>query len=559
MPLHTKEEPIPQPVDEGKADVDLRAPRLIKGDADSYMQPDAKRPELVEMEKHWRLGDILLGGRDSIIAHSEEICPPLGDEEESGEREARLRKAINTPFYDDHIDRLVSRPFGRSVRFEMGNEQELPTRVAEVIRNADGLGKSISAMGRDHLYQAMHRGGDALMVDLHDEMEPVSMADETRRRPIVRRIPMNTIRGWEYEIDKEGGVRTTQLRLTETKREKKGFSVKETPGIRIIQAATGGQPGFIAFYAKNESGDWNRLEYREWKNDRIMLHATWTQQTSATSGKSPMTHLAELNASYIGADCEQQYGASYARVATMWTVAFEKTEQAGKLGEDVATQTPVRRAARRITRGHRRHIRLPEDAKVGMLEVQGGGLARGRAELDALEKRMEQFSSTFTMARAVTATQVHKTDDRDTSNLAQYCTRVEDTLTAVMQDVAELANEQLPAEFRAQVFRDWSQAEEREQAMPHTYAAYDRKLIPARKVHDQLRRYGIVGPDEKSDELLSEAQKEAQERADQFADSDVGDALERARKGRQGRQEDDPSRPPSDRPDDDGGDPPDDE
>ena len=531
MVIRAVEEPIPQPVTDHiepakKLPWD-HLPILIA--ADSKDQPDIERPELAAMKQSWRLGDILMGGIEAIKANADELLPPLGADETSDERDARLRKAIATPFYQDNIDRLVSKPFGRAVKFEGG---ELPESLRHLIDNADGHGRGLTALGRDHLFDAIHRGGDALLVDLLGTEEPQSQQDVLNRKPIIRQIGMADILGWEYRIGNEGEVVTTMLRLRENQQQRVGmFGVKSVPGIRILQSdGPNGEVGFSVRYEQNEKKEWVRVEQKEWPAPRIRLHATWTKQVTATSCKSSMTHLAELNAIYVAGDCEQNYGASYARLSTLYTVGADPGDEApAGLNIDLTAQRPVRKAPKRVTRGHKRHIRLPEGSTIGLLESSGQGLAAGRAEQDDLKKRMELFASSHMSATSgVTATAVNSDDERDTSNLNAWVTREESTLDKALRDCADLLGERLPESLRLTIFRDWAQATEREQAMPHVLGSWDRQLVPARIVHDGLRRYGALRPEDSTEDLLREAQEEADQKGQRQAELELQAALDAA-------------------------------
>lgn len=550
-------EPIPQPI----TDSIEQAPELVAWGmlpallTSTDEQPDVKRPELVAMEKWWKLGDVLLGGTPAIREAADELLPALGTEEERTERDARIRKAIATPFYVDTIERLVAKPFGRPIRFVGFDGDQLPEQLDHLRLNADGAGKTLSALARDHLFEAIHRSGDCLLVDLPTQELPRSLADVVSRRPLIRQIKLRDVLGWSYRIDEAGNTVTTGLRLREVQKVKTGiWSERDEEVVRLIQATLPGVPGYSVVYRRNERGEWalDQESARPFPNSEILLRPTWTNQLTPTSGRSKMTHLAELNMAYIVGDCEQQYGASYARVSTVYSIGLDSPgNDGGKLGQnvDAAGLSPIKKTAKRVVRGHLRHIRLPESATIGMLETSGSGLAAGRAELDNMEKRMERFGANHVAVGGVTATSIRSDDERDTSNLRSWVGRVEDTLTQVLKDAARLAGIELPSDFRVELFRDWAQAEERQQAMPHVFAAFDRTLVPARIVHDQLRRFGVLVQSDTTDELLQEANDEKIDRLDSFAEAQLRSSMAMAGgqlggeggPGEGGQQNDDPA------------------
>ncbi len=525
-------EPLAQPITARATDGEPlvhNLPQLIKAQ-DVGNHPDVPRPELTAMQQWWGLGDVLMGGTPLLKQKADELLPPLGTDEAKEEKDARVRKAVVTPFYSDQIDRYVARPFGRPITYRSKSEDAgLPDALKYLDANADGQGKTMSALGREHLFHAIHRSGDCLLVDLPTQTVPQSAAESLNRRPIMKRLSLADLLGWTWHIEAgdDGSAKmvTTGIRVWEEFQVKVGTWGTDTKrGVRIIQVSTPDQPGYSVLYEKQQNGDWVITQADPFKAKRIMLHTTWTQQITATMGKSQMTHLAELNLAYIQGDCEQQYGASYARISTTWTTGTDPDSQPGALGQTLSEQ-PVRVPPKRLTRGHKRHIRLPDGAQIGLLETTGGGLAAGRQEQDNLERRMERFGATHIAEGGVTATSIRRDDDRDTSNLRAWVTRTEDTITAALRDCADLAGATLPADFRVELFRDWSLAEEREQAMGHTFSAYDRNLIPVVHVHQQLRRYGILGPNESSDEVYAKAQEEAQERGNQEAAAAIEAAL----------------------------------
>jgi hypothetical protein len=212
---------------------------------------------------------------------------------------------------------------------------------------------------------------------------------------------------------------------------------------------------------------------------------------------------------------------------------------------------PVAKPPKRVTRGHRRHIRLPQEATVGLLESSGSGLAAGRAELDNLEERMERFGASHTSAAGVTATSIRSDDDRDTSNLRAWCTREEESAEGAVRDCAELVGAVLSEEFSVELFRDWSQAAERDEAMAQVYAAWDRTLVPARIVHEQLRRYGALTAADKTDLLLDEARDEQNEAGEAAADEEMRKAIAAAAAGGPGPGAPPPGAPEPDEPEPD--------
>lgn len=527
-------EPIPQPVTERSADAPnlLQYPPVTIEAKNADQHPDAPRPELLEMQRSWRVGDILLGGIEAILKSADEMLPPLGSDEEPTERASRVRKAVNTPFYADTLDRLVARPFGRPVTFRGTDDSRLPEGLRHLERNADGAGKSLTAVLRAHLLEAIHRGGHCLMVDLPTTELPRSAADTLNRRPVIKSISMRDILGWTFQADPDtGDIVTTGLRLWEVNKRKNGtWGETEVKGVRIIKASSAedAQDGYSVLYERQDNGDWRRVEANPFGATSLLLHATWTNQTGPTSGRSPMTHLAELNRAYIMGDCEQQYGASFARISTLWTVGLDKAEEKGRLGSNVDATSVRQDPPKRVTRGNRRHIRLPIEASIGLLESSGSGLAAGRAELENLRERAQQFGAAHISSQNVTATAVRSDDDRDTSNLRSWVSEVEKTADKVLRDCAALAGVELDDKFATAIFRDWSMAIEREQAMPHLFSAFDRKIVPARVVHDGLRRFGALSDLDASDELLKEAQEEADERGMHEAELALENALSSA-------------------------------
>lgn len=547
MVLQTDVEPYRQPLTERAADPNpITPPWVLAGFAekiakDSADQPDIKRPELVAMEKWWRLGDVLLAGTDALKACADELLPPLGDDEKPEERDSRLRKAMNTPFYQDIIGRLVSKPFARPVSFR-GATPKLPDGLEHLNFNADGEGRGLTVVLRDHLHEAIHRGGSCLLSTLPDQATPQSEAERLAQKPLIKRVSLRDIYGWSYRWEEPNtneekaeasrrGPRliTTMLRLREMKQKTVGmFGVEEVLGIRVLKATEEGKPGFSIRYERDREGNWIIVEKAEFRGTRIMLNPLWTWQLSATMGRSTMTPIAEMNLGYVQDDSEQRYGTSHARISTLYTIGAEDDRKtSAPLGKDFDPMAlPQAKAPTRITRGHRRLIRVGDpNAKIGMLETNGSGLAAGRNELEAFEKRMERFGAANLATTGVTATGIRSDDDRDNNNLKAWVTREEINATDAVRDCAELNQSELPKDWSVELFRDWNEADERDGAMRESLNCYDRTLVPARVPLEQLRRYGALSPKDTPENLLKEAQAEKADRDAIDADNVITTAL----------------------------------
>ena len=579
MVLTATEEPFAQPLTDNLSDppreFDSGLPKLIK--KDSLDQPDTKRPELVLMESWWRLADKLLEGTDGLKACADEFLPPLGDDEREEERKTRLRKVVCAPYYEDLLQTTVAKPFGRPVSFTGGpdggedsGKNTLPAGLEHLQANADGEGRSLSTLLKDHLFDAFHRSGSCLLATLPFQEAPANEADRRSQLPLIKLVSMKDIYGWDFHWkqpeDPNDSVLmvTTMLRLFELKQVKTGqFTSQSVPGIRILQAAKDANtPGFSVRYEKNKDGEWAIVDQQPYTLDRIMLSPTWTNQIGPAIGKPKLKVVAELNLVYVQDDTDQRNGGAYARISTLYTIGHTEggsnSAAVGGLRAPIGNPfdpLPVKKAETRITRGHRRLIRIqPADAQIGLLESSGSGLTVGRAELKAQEERMQGFGAAHVTAPGVTATSTRRDDDRDTSNLRSWCTAVEQSATQAIRDCAELNGAPLPEDVMVQLFRDWSEATERQQSLEACFGAYDRSVVPARIVHQAMKRFGALAPQEDSAKLMEEAQAEKQDSEARAAELEIEKAIAAAaagggpQPGPGGNQPGNPPQPPTGKP-----------
>lgn len=134
--------------------------------------------DLARTIDHWDKVDTVLDGIDAMRAEGERYLPRFGDED-SVDYQARLKMTRMTNIYQDIIEGLASKPFGREVQLH-GEEQ--PDWVTDFIVDVDGSGSNLTVFAANTFFNGINNACDWILIDYEDTGNQKISVEEAKRR-----------------------------------------------------------------------------------------------------------------------------------------------------------------------------------------------------------------------------------------------------------------------------------------------------------------------------------------------------------------------------------------
>lgn len=380
--------------------------------------PSNRCEELSKLRKLPR--DLMLGtggmvesGRDHLPQH-----PAESDEAYA----VRLKGTTLYCGFSDAIKKMVGKVFSKSI----APGTDIPPQIEELLPNIDGSGRDLTAFALDVFKSAMIDGVNYIMVDFPVvspavEGEAPTMADQQAQgaRPYTILVEAENVIGWKSE-NVGGRQMLTELRIEEEgfepdpKDEYKEIAYEQ---IRLLL------PGSFEVWRKIKDGP-GAGEYMLYDGGSTSLPyipvvPVYTNRTAYFEGEPPLLPLAELNLEHWVSSSEQRKALTFARFAMLVLAGVDQNSSV-EVGPDKV-------------------LKLPQGATAAYVEPSGTGIAAGRLDLEAIEKRMEHAGMTVRVQtpQGITATAAAiDSADADAALLAA-ATALQDSLNQVLQVMAD--------------------------------------------------------------------------------------------------------------------------
>ncbi len=468
-----------------------------------------KRMALRRMEDAGELPDDLLGGTRQMRKRAGEWLP-MEPNETQDEYRARLGRAVLTNFYGDTLGELVGLPFSREIQVEgMDGEAEDSTGVPwldEIIRNADGEGRSLTVFARDQMRKSIHRGMSLILVDVPPATEIASdntYATQLERQPLFRMVDPFDLYGAEtVMVGGKVAIKSVRIHSRETVPDGT-YGEKDVDMILEIRASgQKGVDGSVVWWQQSRPGDpWSRVPGRggPYTQPYITIVPWYCEQVGVLESTPAMENLAWINLAHWQSDSDQKSLLSIARLVTLVTTGMMPEPQ----DPSAATQN-------KIVLGPRRRINIPDaQGKASFLEITGPGIEAGFKDLERIEEAAERFGASMVVSRTagVTATANIADDVRDTSNLLAFITRLENALDQSLQFAADWMVAAKPA-VRFRIFREFGLSSQAAQNLVAIQAARAAGDLPRLTYLQELQRNGALAAYRDVNEIDQAAQQE---------------------------------------------------
>jgi len=397
----------------------------------------APNAEYLEMSKAWRLPETLLGGTQAMRDASKDYLP-----QEEAEKFANYKQRVARSFlfnaYQDTTTKLVAKPFSKPVTVQGDN---LPDFVERIEADADLTGNDLTQFGRELFDSAIVYGLTHILVDYPTVSEGATKADEAAAgvRPIFAHVTAPQLIGWQSECMANGQMRLMQIRIREHRIEPDGLY-----GTKKVE--------YIRLYTETEFEIWKATDNKEvyiqvgggsHTFGRVPLLTCYLTRTGFLVAKPPLEDLAWMNLAHWQSSSDQRNILRIARVGIIFAagVTDEEYEKGLTIGPSQAVMS------------------TNSEAKLEFVEHSGKAIGAGADDLKALEDRMEVLGLQPLIQKYggnTTATGRAIDESRFQSSIQAWVGSLESTLTDAFKLGAEWVKQDLPDDFKVDIFNDFS-------------------------------------------------------------------------------------------------------
>lgn len=377
------------------------------------IHPVAKRSAASQaIATQCRLIDDLRGGTDAMRAAGERHLPRrLLEEREDYDR--RLACATLLPVLAETIKRMVGRVFAAPLQVD-----GVPTWIeSEVLPDVDRQGRNLHVWAREWFDLALGYGLAHVLVDSPAATGATVAEQRTAGiRPYLVTVRPQDVLGW-----RETDGQLSQLRVQSSRTEPDGdFGERTIEQVRVYEV------GRCDIWEKNAKGEWVRVETVVMGLKRIPLITLYTQRTGFMTAAPPLRELARLNVKHWQLQSSIDTLLDTATVPILVAAGFDDGDK--------------------INIGAKQAVRVPMGGKLEFCEHSGAAIGSGTAALEKLELDMRQAGARLLEQRpgggeTKTAKQVGEEANNDNSDLGAMALQLQDTLTDVLDLVAEWRGE----------------------------------------------------------------------------------------------------------------------
>lgn len=403
---------------------------------------DSKSIAYQSMEGEWHLYHSLLGGTPVMRAGEKEWLPQEPDET-ADHYKVRLQRSFLSNYFKDTIDRLVSKPFSRSVKLVEGDK--LSDMLQLIEQDCDAAGTTLTMFGRELMESACTYGLTYILVDYPQMSPEATRQDEIDNKAYPRFIhikPPQLLEPTFVQLDNGLSV-LDSIRYQETRIEKKGeYLQQEVDYIRIYSRA-----GWELWRKDpDKDGDdeeaWvKKAEGTHTYPGGVPLVAYYVRKTGNMTGESPLKSLAWVNLAHYQTSSDYRNGVRHTTHGILFMSGVSKADMEKRVS--VGPSALMRTSA--------------EGADMKYVEHTGQGIAAARNYLSDLEDHMEQLGMQPLVSRSGDATATGRAIDeaRSYTDIQAWVETLESVLLDCYKVAARWIGEELPEEFRVDINSDF--------------------------------------------------------------------------------------------------------
>lgn len=484
---------------------------------------DVSTPSLSfkRMAPTWQLPDALLAGTEGMRG-LREFALPREPREKKAAYEARLRRSFLFNAYEDTVDGLAAKPFGRAISLKSG--ERLGRQLQMIEGNCDRRGRDLTTFARPLLHEGIHRGLSHIFVDFPRQARDTDAGTEMRTgvHPYFIHVSPKDLVGHAFE-DINGTPFLRHLRIRERTVLPKGqYGQEEAEVIREYRFIHREEWLRARLFGEDLTGSvrlWKKgaddKEFTPMGDEEpftfvgVPLATLYLRRTGQLEGEPVMEALAQLNCAHWQSLSDQRNLLRIARVPILFRKGVTDDEK--RKGFSVGPTEAVDVGSK--------------DADMKFVEHTGKAIEAGEKDLERLEERMEILGLRPLMRKTggMTATGQALDAARSDSEAQAWVRNLEATLRLAYQhaarwlDPAAEDEDLLPSDFRTDIFSDFTLSKRAAEEVGKLITMREKKLITHKTFLTEVRKRGNLSEDLDIDNEVSELEDEAQKTAALFS------------------------------------------
>lgn len=387
-------------------------------------------PTLAAMLERICLVDDLLGGTITM-RNARERWLPKERGEKGRDYESRLSRSFLYEGLRDTIDDISSRPFSKPVA--LIEKEKLPDQLQVIEKDVDGNGLSLTSFAKEVFDFGVRHGLVHVLVD-YPPLTGVPTLKEEREQNIHPRFKMIRARDLLDFVPDTGSGREA-LKEVRIREEADGVTVAE----RVMVLKDTGE--WIRYSRKPEEAEFKEESRGLSTFKGIPLRTFYTNRVGYMSATPPLEGLAWMNVAHWQSASDQRNILKIVRIPIL--------TQSGVSGEEASK--PLTISAYNVIRS------INPDMKLEFVEHTGKAVEVGQKDLADLEQKMQALGSIpYSTKVQKTATEAGIDEGRSLTSIHQWVRDFSDFLRGLFVIGGEWIGQEVPDDFKAQVFSEFS-------------------------------------------------------------------------------------------------------
>jgi hypothetical protein len=395
------------------------------------------------MSVKWHLISALTSGTQAM-RDAKETYLPREEREESDAYNTRLNRSFLFNGYRDSVEKIVAKPFSRSV--VLANKEKLPEQLQGIEEDTDREGTSLTQLARELLTIAIDHGLAHVWVDYPRVEEQINLAEQRDNgiRPMLIPVSPASLIGWREDKDATGKKFLTQARIHEIVSLDSGmYGIEQRERVRVLNQGSfelfekeDSKTGFVKLPAPEGEGDFRNFA-------DVPIVTGYLARTGFMTAVPAMEDLAWMNLAHWQSSSDQRNILRFARTG-LWVFTGITREQ---LLEQKFSLGPSSFVALK-----------PKDADAKVVEHSGNAIDAGQRDLDKLEQQMQVLGLQpfFRLTGGATATEKMIDENRSETEVQAWIKVVEDMLYDAYAMAAKWIGQELPEDFAVNIYSNFT-------------------------------------------------------------------------------------------------------
>ncbi len=326
-----------------------------KEEGQNPKEPDFKSAFWRSQQFRWRMADALWDGTEAMRAAGQAFLPKYKYEHDDMWK-VRLGGAVLLNYYRKTIESYVGKPFGKPLEIP----EDMPEPLKQWFEDVDGCGNSLDVVMQKGFEKGLCKGSIHALIDYPVAGEGETAADEADRLPILYLIQPEDLYGARAGVDEDD---LDQVRIHECTTEPDGqYGEKQVRRMRVIE------PDAWQLFEK-DGKEWKEKSKGAISLGEIPFVTFLADAEGFMMSRPPLLDLAYKNVEHWQSSSDQRNILTVCRFPILVATGANPDEP--------------------LKPGPNTYFCLRDpQAKMSWLEIQGGSVNAGKADLDDLKEDM---------------------------------------------------------------------------------------------------------------------------------------------------------------------------